>query len=123
MAARTGPPASARTTASASPRSTAGRSLPAGRSWSAGATVGARATFADDVADFFFAADAQHPVWQLAGSVTPTGPGPQTLEAAYKLPPGARQVVRVQFRSGGGATACAAGAQDDRDDLLFAVAP
>jgi hypothetical protein len=87
------------------------------------ATVDARTAFEDDVADFFFAADAEHPVWQLVGSAVPAGPGPQTLEAVYKLPSGTRQAVRVQFRSGGGPTVCAPGPQDDRDDLVFAVAP
>lgn len=87
------------------------------------ATVDARAAFEDDAADFFFAANAEHPVWQPAGSVSPAAPGPQTLEAVYKLPAGERQAVRVQFRSGGSPTACGAGAQDDRDDLVFAVAP
>jgi hypothetical protein len=87
------------------------------------AAVDARGAFEDDRADFFFAAEAEHPVWQLVGSAAPTGPGPQTLEAVYTLPAGARQAVRVQFRSGGTPDPCAAGPQDDRDDLVFAVAP
>jgi hypothetical protein len=87
------------------------------------AFVDARAAFGEDIADFFFAADASSPAWQYAGSATPTASGPQTLSSGYRLPAGARQAVRVQFRSGGTPVVCAAGPQDDRDDLVFAVAP
>ncbi|MET0555257.1 MAG: endopeptidase [Vicinamibacteria bacterium] len=100
-----------------------GASFKAGRKVTITADVTARAAFADDTADFFFAADAANPVWQLAGSATPTAAGPQTLSVGYKLPAGTRQAVRVQFRGGGTPVACTPGLQDDRDDLVFAVAP
>ncbi|MET0555256.1 MAG: endopeptidase [Vicinamibacteria bacterium] len=99
-----------------------GMPFAAGRKVVVTADVTARAAFDQDVVDVFFAAEAASPVWQYAGSATPTASGPQTLSAGYKLPAGTRQAVRVQFRGGGTPVACAPGTQDDRDDLVFAVA-
>jgi hypothetical protein len=84
------------------------------------ADVEARADFAQDAADFFFAADATHPVWQPIGTAVPTASGPQSLEASYFLPAGSLQAVRVRFRQGAGAP-CSANSVDDTDDLVFAV--
>lgn len=100
-----------------------GLPLTRGRKVVVEATVVARDDFEQDAADFYSAADALNPVWQYVGTVVPSGPGPQTLSTAFKLPSGSRQAVRVQFRNGGAPDACAAGPQDDRDDLVFAVAP
>jgi hypothetical protein len=86
------------------------------------ATVRARDNFTEDAADFFYAADADHPEWVYAGTAVPTGSGVQQLSLAYVLPQGALQAVRVQFRHGGDAGAgCSAGPLDDHDDLIFAV--
>jgi hypothetical protein len=97
--------------------------LARGRKVTVEAFVDAREAFAEDAADFFAAADASNPVWQHIGTVTPTAAGPQVLQAFYTLPAGSRQAVRVQFRSGGTPDPCSGGTQDDRDDLVFAVAP
>ena len=86
------------------------------------ATVRARADFQQDAADFFYAADANNPVWVYAGTAVPTAAGVQQLSIGYVLPHGALQALRVQFRQGGDASAaCSAGPLDDHDDLIFAV--
>jgi hypothetical protein len=87
------------------------------------ATVTARSDFEQDAVDFFVAADANDPAWVHAGTVVPTGPGPQELSLEYRLPLGGLQAVRVQFRHQGSSVPCASGPFDDRDDLVFAVAP
>jgi hypothetical protein len=74
-----------------------------------------------DAADFFYAANATSPVWTLIGTRVPTAAGAQVLSINYTLPTGALQAVRVQYRYQGSATACASGAYNDRDDLVFAV--
>lgn len=84
------------------------------------AEVQARAAFTQDAADFFFAADATSPVWQLIETVVPTASGAQSLQASYALPPGPLQAVRVRFRQGAG-TPCSPNSVDDTDDLVFAV--
>ena len=85
------------------------------------ATVRARAAFLQDAADFFYTADATSPSWVFIGTVRPTAAGVQALSTTYVLPRGALQAVRVQFRQQGSNLTCAAGAFDDRDDLVFAV--
>jgi hypothetical protein len=87
------------------------------------ATVRARTDFAQDAADFFYAADGSNPAWIHLGTSVPPAAGPQTLTATYDLPRGTVQAVRVQLRAGGDTTACSPGSLDDRDDLIFAVLP
>ena len=48
-------------------------------------------------------------------------PARRRSAATYTLPAGALQAVRAQFRYQGTRAACAAGAYNDRDDLVFAV--
>jgi hypothetical protein len=71
--------------------------------------------------DFFYAADAAHPVWTLIGTVVPFQSEPQTLSVTYPLPAGSLQAVRVQIRSGASSVPCAADTRADRDDLVFSV--
>ncbi len=85
------------------------------------ATVWAWSGFTSDTADFFFAADANNPSWTLITSIVPSGSGVQTLSTQYVLPAGGLQAVRVQFRYQSTNAPCAAGAYNDRDDLVFAV--
>ncbi len=61
------------------------------------------------------------PRWTFLATLTPTVAGSQVLSATYTLPAGALQAVRAQFRYQGAASACTAGAFNDRDDLVFAV--
>jgi hypothetical protein len=92
-----------------------------GKSVRVDATVWASSNPSAEAADFFQAADAANPDWKLIGTVVPTASGPQTLSTAYRLPPGGLQAVRVQFRQRTDGGSCAAGADHDRDDLIFAV--
>ena len=86
------------------------------------ATVWAWSTGTSDTADFYYAADANNPVWTYIGSVVPPGGGQQVLTQQYTLPAGSQQAVRVNFRYQGSANSCTTGAYDDADDLVFAVA-
>ncbi len=85
------------------------------------ATVWAWTTPSSDALDLFYTSNALSPSWTFIGTVVPTAAGAQTLSATYTLPSGALQAVRAQFRYQSSATACAAGAYNDRDDLVFAV--
>jgi hypothetical protein len=87
------------------------------------AGVWASSTPSVDAVDFFSAADAANPAWTLIGSVVPTVAGAQTLSATYRLPPGGMQALRVQYRQKSSSMPCAAGATNDRDDVVFAVGP
>jgi hypothetical protein len=87
------------------------------------AVVNVPSTPSDYVADFYSARDAASPAWTLIGSVGPTVTGPQALTKTYTLGSGALQAVRVQLRRRGTSGPCAAGSENDRDDLIFAVAP
>jgi len=75
-----------------------------------------------DTADFYYAADALNPTWNLIGSVVPPGGADQNLIVEYILPPGDVQVIRVHFRYSGDVSPCHGGNWDDVDDLVFAVA-
>jgi hypothetical protein len=97
-----------------------GLPLAAGRNVAVSATVQARAAFAQDVAEFFFAADANNPVWQLIDTVVPTAAGTQQLTTRYVLPAGSRQALRVVYRRQG-TPACWASSVNDTDDLAFDV--
>ena len=101
---------------------TDGTNFAPGKTVQIDATVWAWTTPSADTADFFYAADANAPSWVFIGSRTPTAAGAQNLSITYTMPNGgALQAVRVQFRYQSSATACAAGAYNDRDDLVFAV--
>jgi hypothetical protein len=79
-----------------------------------------------DALDLYGAPDATaaSPEWQHIATLTPTRAGAQVLSAPYVLPAGALQAVRAQLRFGGEATfVCGGGTFDDRDDVVFAVAP
>ncbi len=75
--------------------------------------------FTLDAADFYFAPDANVPVWSLIGTLTPTANNLQVLGLDHTLPAGTDVAVRVRFRRGGAASPCGAGVFDDHDDLVF----
>lgn len=85
------------------------------------ATVYAYQTGTADNIDFYYAADANNPVWTFIATVAPPGGAIQTLTAQYTLPAGALQAVRANFRYQGSASSCSTGNFDDTDDLVFAV--
>jgi len=101
---------------------TDGTSLKAGKTVKVEATVWAYSTSADKL-DLYHAPNANSPTWTLIGTLSPPGPGSQTLAATYTLPAGSLQAVRARFRYNGTAGACGTGAYDDHDDLVFAVSP
>ncbi|WP_395851944.1 Ig-like domain-containing protein [Cystobacter fuscus] len=78
---------------------------------------------ASDSLDLYIASDAAAPVWTYLTTLRASQTGPQTLSAQYVLPTGSLQAVRASFRYGGSASACSTGANDDHDDLVFAVGP
>jgi bacterial leucyl aminopeptidase len=98
-----------------------GSRLAPGKTVRVEATVWAYANPAADKLDLYYTANAASPSWTLIGTLTPPGPGAQTLTATYTLPTGASQAVRARFRYQGSAAACGTGAYDDHDDLIFAV--
>jgi hypothetical protein len=100
---------------------TDGTPFAAGKAVTIEASVWAWTTPSADAADFFYAPNANSPVWTLIGTRVPAAAGAQTLSIGYTLPAGALQAVRVQYRYQGSAAACASGAYNDRDDLVFAV--
>jgi bacterial leucyl aminopeptidase len=100
---------------------TDGTSFAPGKTVTIEATVWAWTTPSSDAADFFYAPNAASPSWTLIGTRVPTAAGAQVLSINYTLPAGAQQAVRVQYRYQSSSAACAAGAYNDRDDLVFAV--
>jgi hypothetical protein len=80
-----------------------------------------------DSLDLYYTANASapSPKWDLITTLKPTRAGAQVLSASFPLAGGgANQAVRAQLRYGGEATfVCGAGTFDDRDDVVFAVAP
>ncbi len=100
---------------------TDGTNLAPGKTVRINATVWAWTTPSSDTADFYYASNANSPTWTLIGSIAPTAAGAQTLSTTYTLPSGTLQAVRVQFRYQSTNANCAAGAYNDRDDLVFAV--
>ncbi len=97
-----------------------GTPLAAGKAVRIDATVWAWTTPSLDP-DLYCAANAASPTWTFLATLMPTVAGAQTLSATYVLPAGAQQAVRAQFRYGGSASACTAGAYNDHDDLIFAT--
>jgi hypothetical protein len=100
-----------------------GTNLSAGSTVTVQATVWAYASYSSDQLDLYYAADARNPTWVLLTTLTPTASGANTLSATYTLPAGTLQAIRGQFRYGGGTGPCTAGSYNERDDLVFAVAP
>jgi leucyl aminopeptidase len=98
-----------------------GTTLAAGKQVRVTATVYAWSTGSSDRLDLYYAANANSPVWTLIGTFTPPGGGVRSMSATYTLPAGSLQAIRAQFRYGGTASTCTAGANNDRDDLVFQV--
>ena len=84
-------------------------------------TVWAYSPPTGDRLDLYTTANASGPSWTFLATLTPPAGGARTLSATYTLPAGSLQAVRAQFRYGGSASPCTAGAYNDRDDLVFAV--
>jgi subtilase family serine protease len=101
--------------------STGGGPLTHGTTATVTATVWAWAGYTSDALDLYYAANANSPTWVFIKTIVPTRAGAQSLSATFTLPTGALQAVRAQFRYLGSASACTAGAYNDRDDLIFAV--
>jgi trimeric autotransporter adhesin len=100
-------------------------STASGGNFTAGAEVNIAATIPatihiDDAVDFFYAEDASNPAWVYIGTRTP-GTTTTTVGGTYRLPASGLQAVRVQYRRGGSAAACAPGLLNDPDDLVFAA--
>ncbi len=79
--------------------------------------------FTRDALDLYAAGDAASPSWRLLGTLVPTDVGAGTLVLRFTLPQGGVQALRAAFRYGGAPETCTSGLYDDRDDLVFAVAP
>ncbi|MEO1480651.1 MAG: S8 family serine peptidase [Myxococcota bacterium] len=77
----------------------------------------------DDSLDLFYASNADNPVWQLLGTVSPNRGGAQTLSGSATVPSAgsSRQAVRAVFRYQSSAGACVASGFTDRDDVVFRV--
>ena len=100
---------------------TDGSPLAAGKTVRIETTVWAYSPPTGDRLDLYTTANASGPSWTFLATLTPPAGGARTLSATYTLPAGSLQAVRAQFRYGGGASPCTAGAYNDRDDLVFAV--
>ncbi len=79
--------------------------------------------FASDALDLYVAGDASAPAWRFVTTLEPAAAGESVLAARLTLGEGATQALRAAFRFGGTAATCTSGIYDDRDDLVFAVAP
>lgn len=103
------------------------------QTFTAGATVvvgvklWATQAYLMDSLDIYYAANASapSPVWEHMATVKPAQAGAQVLSASFPLVAGGtKQAVRAQLRYGGEAAfVCGAGTFDDRDDVVFTVAP
>ncbi len=100
-----------------------GSNLRAGVTANVSVTVWAYYSFSSDRLDIYHAPSASSPSWTLLATLSPTGAGKQTLGTTVALPAGSLQAIRAQFRYGGTASPCTSGSYNDRDDLVFAVAP
>jgi hypothetical protein len=102
---------------------TNGTNLSAGSTVTIQATVWAYSGYTSDQLDLYYTSDARNPTWVLLTTLTPAASGANTLTASYTLPSGTLQAIRGQFRYGSGSGPCTVGSYNDRDDLVFAVAP
>lgn len=75
-----------------------------------------------DRALFYYASDAESPVWMHIDTVTPSG-GQQVVSVEYTLPAGSLQAVRVAFRYNNevSSNSCVSDNWNDVDDVVFAV--
>jgi len=74
-----------------------------------------------DTADFYYATNANAPIWEFIESKRAGGPDLQTLKVQYSLPDGPLQAVRVNFRYLGSQSSCSRGNYNDVDDLIFSA--
>jgi hypothetical protein len=94
-----------------------------------GATVKVTATTwafsTGDILDLYYAPDAAAPVWTFVGTATATRSGAETVSLTFPLATAGatRQAIRGVFRYNGSRSPCPTGSYDDKDDLVFAVAP
>ncbi|MFP2905289.1 Ig-like domain-containing protein [Pyxidicoccus sp. 3LFB2] len=91
------------------------------------ATVWASSGFAEERVDFYFAPDAQSPVWTLVSSSMLVASGMNWVGHTFSLPASGAsglQAFRARFRRNGVAEPCTSSGNlfDDHDDLVFRVA-
>lgn len=98
-----------------------GLSLASGKRARVQARVWAYTAWGDDRLDLYYTNKTGALEWKWFATLSPTGPGAQTLTAEYVLPPGGVQAVRGRYRFGGIEGACSVGGYDDHDDVAFAV--
>src|SRR5262249_10510119 len=101
---------------------TDGSALAAGKTVRLEATVWAFSPPTGDKLDLYYTTNANSPTWTFLTTITPTliG-GARTFTLNFTLGSGALPAIRAQMRYVGTASACTAGAYNDRDDLVFAV--
>lgn len=75
--------------------------------------------------DLYATVTPANPTWTwIATRELTTGGGAQTVSVNYTVPRGSgTQAIRAAMRRGGTASPCTSGPYDDRDDLVFRVAP
>ncbi|MBI3182495.1 MAG: hypothetical protein HYZ28_10150 [Myxococcales bacterium] len=98
-----------------------GSDFAAGKTVKVEVTVWAYSSYTSDKLDLYYTATAGNPSWTYLTTLTPAGPGAQTLSATYLLPAGFYQAVRGNFRWGGSPATCDTGSYNDRDDVIFTV--
>lgn len=98
-----------------------GNNFAAGEQVVVEADVWAWSTGSADKADVFYASDANNPDWTFIRTLSASGGGAQTVTTSFDLAGGDLQAVRVQWRYNSTNAACASGAYNDRDDLVFSV--
>jgi hypothetical protein len=86
-------------------------------------SVGVHAWVSSNVLDIFHTSDASNPNWSRVSTTQAPGRGLHTLVTTMTLPEGSTQALRASFRYAGSSTPCSTGLYDDRDDLVFGVAP
>lgn len=104
-------------------RSLDGSPLTVGKGAEVRVKVWSHVDFTRDALDVYSAADATRPAWRLLGTLAPAEAGAGELSLRFTLPEGGVQALRAAFRYGAEAATCTQGPYDDRDDLVFAVAP
>ena len=91
------------------------------------ATVWCWSAGTNDYIDFYYASNANSPVWnQIGARQTCPGGQAQTVSRNFVLPSGGLQAVRVNLMYGSGTPGtnkCTAGGYDDTDDLVISVKP
>ena len=91
------------------------------------ATVWCWSAGTNDYIDFYYASNANSPVWnQIGARQTCPGGQAQTVSSNFVLPSGGLQAVRVNLMYGSGTPGtnkCTTGGFDDTDDLVISVKP